>query len=397
LNLEIPTAEVFLPLLENEDARYLAAHGGRASAKSHFFAEKLVERCLMVPRTRALCVREHQVSLKNSVKQLVVDKIAHFKAGKYFEVLTSEIRTPGDGLIAFQGMKGHTADSVKSFEDFDLAWVEEAQRMSQKSLTLLRPTIRKPRSQMWFSWNPLSPKDPVDDFFRGAPNPDAAVVQSNYMDNPWISKEVLAEANYDKRRNPEQYGHVWLGQYLTKSKARVFSNWRIGEPHEFPSMVGRKRMYGADWGFATDPTVLIEVTVEGRTLYVTRELYRVGIEIDHTPAFFDQMDGAKKWPITADSARPETISYMKRHGYPTIRPSIKGANSVEEGVEFLKSFDIVVHPDCIHTIDELTLYSYKVDPLTEEVLPILADDKNHVIDAVRYAIERERRAKAGVF
>lgn len=118
----------------------------------------------------------------------------------------------------------------------------------------------------------------------------------------------------------------------------------------------------------------------------------VGCEIDQLPDLFDRVPDSRKWFITADSARPETISYMQKHGYPKINPAIKGSKSVEEGVEFLKSFDIVVHPRCIHTIQELTLYSYKVDPLTDKVLSVLEDKHNHVIDALRYACEGARRA-----
>lgn len=122
----------------------------------------------------------------------------------------------------------------------------------------------------------------------------------------------------------------------------------------------------------------------------------MGCEIDRTPALFDSLvpdepQSARKWPIRADSARPETISYMRRHGYDKIAAALKGPNSVMDGIEFLKSYDIVVHPRCRHTIDELTLYSFKIDEKTNEVLPVLEDKKNHVIDALRYAVEGVRR------
>jgi len=150
--------------------------------------------------------------------------------------------------------------------------------------------------------------------------------------------------------------------------------------------------FGADWGFASDPTVLIRCHVVGRTIYVDYEAYRVGCEIMDTPDLFFTIPDSEKWPIVADSARPETISHMRKHGFPKIMPAVKGPKSVEEGVEWLKSYDIVVHPRCQHTIDELTCYSYKTDPLTGQILPILADRDNHLIDALRYACEAIRRA-----
>lgn len=149
---------------------------------------------------------------------------------------------------------------------------------------------------------------------------------------------------------------------------------------------------GADWGFSVDPSCLIRGYTEGRTLFVDYEAWMIGCEIDQLPDLFDRVPESRKWFITADSARPETVSYMQRHGYPKINPAIKGPKSVEDGVEFLKSYDIVVHPRCQHVIDELSSYSYKIDPQTEQVLPILEDKKNHTIDALRYACEGLRRA-----
>ncbi|TGR16938.1 PBSX family phage terminase large subunit, partial [Mesorhizobium sp. M1C.F.Ca.ET.196.01.1.1] len=127
------------------------------------------------------------------------------------------------------------------------------------------------------------------------------------------------------------------------------------------------------------------------------EVYKGGCEIDNTPALFDslvpdQPQSARKWPIRADSARPETISYMRRNGYDKITAALKGPNSVMDGIEFLKSYDIIVHPRRKHTIDELSLYSFKTDEKTGEILPVLEDKKNHVIDALRYAVESLRRA-----
>ncbi|MDR6290626.1 MULTISPECIES: terminase large subunit [Inquilinus] len=130
--------------------------------------------------------------------------------------------------------------------------------------------------------------------------------------------------------------------------------------------------------------------VVGRILHVDHEAWRVGCEIDRTPALFDTVPGSRRWPITADSARPETISYMRRHGFGNLRPAKKGAGSVEEGIEFLKNHDIVVHPRCRHLIDELSLYSYRTDPKTGEIQPLLEDRENHAIDALRYALEGQR-------
>ena len=385
--LRIQTPEVFEPLLQ--PARYKGAHGGRGSGKSHFFGELWLEENVS-ERLDCVCLRETLKSLEFSVKKLLEQKIERFNAGAYFDVQDRRILSKQGGVTIFEGMQNHTADSIKSLEGFDRGWFAEAQRATDKSLTLLRPTLRKPGSQLWFDWNPDLASDPIDVLLRGPELPKGAiVVQANYMDNPWLPDELREEMEYDRRRDPDKYAHVWLGDYRRNSEARVFRNWTVEEFEVDKNAVIRQ---GADWGFSIDPTVLVQCYIEGRKLYVPYEAYRVGCEIVDTPALFMQVPESEKWPITADSARPETISHMQRNGFPKIMSAVKGAKSLEEGVEFLKSFDIIVHPRCTHLIDELTLYSYKTDPLTNLVMPVLADKDNHVIDALRYACEGVRRA-----
>ncbi|TSD85612.1 PBSX family phage terminase large subunit [Mycobacterium sp. KBS0706] len=297
---------------------------------------------------------------------------------------------PGGGRIIFQGMQNHTAESIKSLEGYDIAWVEEAQSLSARSLELLRPTIRKPGSELWFSWNPTQPKDPVDALFRGPVlPPDSLLVKANYSENPHFPAVLQAEMEWDRARDPDKHQHVWLGGYRRVSEAQVFKNWRV-EAFETPADV--RFLLGADWGFSTDPTVLVRCFVVGRTLFVDHEAYRVGCEIDRTADLFDTIPGARTWPIVADSARPETINYLQRHGFGNLRPAVKGAGSVEEGVAFLQNHDILVHPRCRHLIDELSLYSYRTDRHTGELRRQLEDRENHVIDALRYAVESRRHS-----
>lgn len=168
----------------------------------------------MRPGLRALCVREVQKSLKESAKRLIEDKIAALGVGAQFEVQRDLIVTPGNGLISFTGMQDHTAESVKSYEGADVAWIEEARSLSARSLTLLRPTIRKEGSEIWASWNPGFARDPIDDLLRGPnPPPDSIVVRANWNDNPWFPKTLSDEREYDRKHKPDQYGHIWEGEY----------------------------------------------------------------------------------------------------------------------------------------------------------------------------------------
>lgn len=387
-DLIIETPRVFMPLL-GDGLRYLGAHGGRGSGKSHFFGELAIERSV-VEKFDLVCVRENQKSLDQSVKKLLEGKIESMNAGYYFDVQDAKIKSIHGGIMTFQGMAAHTAESIKSLEGYDAAWVEEGQTLSQKSLDMLRPTIRKPLSQLWFSWNPRFATDPVDVLLRSEnPPPGSRIVEANFSDNPKFPDVLRAEMEYDRARDPDKYCHIWLGQYQQNSEARVFKNWRV---EEFERPEGTIFRLGADWGFSVDPSVLVRCSIEGNALYIDYEAYQVGCEIVNLPELFMSVPNAEKWPITADSSRPETISHMQKNGFPRIVAAVKGAKSLEEGVEFLKSFDIIVHPRCKHTIDELSLYRYKTDPLTDLVLPILEDKDNHVIDAIRYACEGARRA-----
>lgn len=207
---EVPRA--FVPLLAPR--RYKGAFGGRGGAKSHFFAEELVLRCFST-FTRAVCVREVQKSLRDSVRQLLVDKIQKLGLGSYFTILDDEIRGPQGSLIIFRGMQSYNAETIKSLEAYDVAWVEEAQTLSEHSLELLRPTIRREGSELWFSWNPRHRTDPVDLMFRKHPMPETEMVSVlvNWRDNPWFPEVLRTEMEFDKANDPEIAEHVWEGGY----------------------------------------------------------------------------------------------------------------------------------------------------------------------------------------
>lgn len=385
--LRIETPAVFEPLLK--PSRYKGAWGGRGSGKSHFFAELAVEESLL-QKCDIVCIREVQKTLGQSAKKLIEMKIEALGVGNRFKVLQSHIESDLGGVITFQGMQNHNADSIKSLEGYDRAWVEEAQNLSQRSLDLLRPTIRKPESELWFGWNPNYETDPVDVLLRSEdPPPDSVVVKANYRDNPWFPDVLKQEMEYDRKRDPEKFAHIWLGEYQQMSEARVFKNWTV---EEFERPKGTVHRLGADWGFSIDPSCLVRCDIEGNRLYVDYEAYMIGCEIVNLPELFDRVPESRKWFITADSARPETISYMQKHGYPRMNRAVKGPGSLEEGISFLQSFDIVVHPRCTHLIDELSMYRYKTDPMTGLVIPILEDKNNNLIDALRYACEGARKA-----
>ena len=238
-NLQVRTAAVFTPLLQ--PARYKGAHGGRGSGKSHFFGQRLVIEAVKRPGLRAVCIREVQKSLAQSSKRLVEDKIAAMGLSADFTVRKDAIETPGGGLILFQGMQAHTAESIKSLEGFDIAWIEEAQSLSARSLTLLRPTIRAEASEIWASWNPRRKTDAIDEFLRQKRPDGAVVVQANWRDNPWFPRALELERRIDQEKYPERYDHIWEGDY-----ARAFEGAYFARPLAEAMAEGRITRLAAD-------------------------------------------------------------------------------------------------------------------------------------------------------
>lgn len=219
IRVEVPRK--LRPLLQSR-ARYKGLYGGRGGAKSHFFAEQMIIRCATQP-TRAVCIREIQLSIRDSVRQLLIDKISKFGLSG-FTVLDSEIRGPNGSMIIFRGMQSYNADNIKSLEGYDIAWVEEAQNFSQASLDMLRPTLRSEGSELWFSWNPKNKTDPVDRFFRRNPPPDAISIMVNWRDNPWFPEVLYRDMMYDFATDEDKAAHVWNGAYGSPEGA-ILAKW----------------------------------------------------------------------------------------------------------------------------------------------------------------------------
>ena len=259
--LQIDVARAFRPLLE--PSRYKAAYGGRGSGKSQFFAGAVIALALRKPGLRVLSCREVQKSLKESAHRLLEQKIANFDVGHQFDIQETQIKTPGGGLIVFAGLQDHTAESIKSYEGFDVAWIEEAQTVSARSWNLLRPTIRKPGSEIWASWNPRLKSDAVDTTFRGGEVPtDSIIVNANWDSNPWFPAELEQERLDCLRMQAEQYDHIWGGGYVTVAEGAYFakdlalakSSGRIGPVAADPLM-----QYRAFWDIGTRDATAIWV------------------------------------------------------------------------------------------------------------------------------------------
>jgi phage terminase large subunit len=380
IKIQYPDKLVSLPDISS---RYVVLYGGRGSSKSWSIAQTLILKSLQ-SQALILCAREIQNTIKDSVHRLLSDTINRLQFNKYFDIVQDEIRCKNGSRFIFKGIH-HNVDNIKSLEGAKYCWIEEGQSISSESLDVIDPTIRMEGSQIYISLNPKEEDAPVYQNFILNNHPEATVIKVNYYDNPFLSNELKSLMSYCKQTDYDKYLHIWEGNVLKISEACIFKGHFEVKDFETPEKVEFK--FGVDWGYANDPAVLLRSFIIDDCLYIDQEAYSVGVEIPELPQFFDQIPNCKEYVNRADSARPELISYMLNLGYPVVGAK-KGPQSITAGNDYLKKFrKIYIHPRCNNTAYEFANYSYKIDKLTNKVLPIIVDKNNHCIDALRYAME----------
>ncbi|TJZ75591.1 PBSX family phage terminase large subunit [Chitiniphilus eburneus] len=391
--IDLRFAPKFKPLFR--PARYKVFYGGRGGGKSWEIARALVL-IASSRKVRILCAREIQNTIKDSVHKLLKDQIEALGLTPWFTITDTSIRSSVGSEFIFKGLR-YDVQGVKSTEGVDICWVEEAQTVSTDSWDVLIPTIRKEASEIWISFNPHEESDPTYQRFVLNPPDDAVVVEVNYCDNPWFPDVLRKEMEYCKRVDYEAYEHIWLGKPKKITAAVIFSGkYEVRAFNDELWLQADRLFFGADFGFAQDPSTLLRSFIVDKTLYIEHEAYGVGVEIDEMPELYDSVPGARDWPIKADNSRPETISYLRRQGF-NIDAADKWPGSVEDGIAHLRGFEkIVIHERCKHTADEARLYSYKVDRITKDVLPVIVDKHNHCWDGIRYSLDGYIQARGGL-
>jgi phage terminase large subunit len=385
IDLPEKLADLFLP--KRGSVQYRAMYGGRGSGKSYGAALVAALWGYRDP-LRILCTRELQVSIKESFHAELKAAIAAVPwLEAHYEVGVDYLRGKNGTEFLFRGLR-HNSSGIKSLAKIDLTIVEEAEDVPEESWLALEATVfRQPKSELWAIWNPRLDGSPVDKRFIKNPPANSLVTKVNYSDNPFFPAGLEALRKREQERlDPQTYAHVWEGEYLTNSNAQVFAG-KI-EVREFePEAHWQGPYYGGDFGFAQDPTAAVEVWLNDDCLYIRREAFKTGLEIDHTASFVTQaIPGFERETSRWDNSRPESISYLTRHGLPRAKACDKWAGSVEDGVSWLRSHRaIVIHADCGNMQREARLYSYKVDRLSGDIKSDIVDAHNHGWDAVRYA------------
>ena len=376
--------------------RYKIAYGGRGSSKSWTIARILLLKAMEKP-IRVLCLREIQDSIKDSVHKLLKDQIDLLEL-QGFIVQNDCIKHENGSEFLFKGLYTNLS-KIKSFEGVDIAWIEEGESISALSWQILDPTIRKPNSEIWISFNPRYENDIIYQSFIVNTPDNAIVIKVNWNDNKYFPKELEKQKDTMAINDPDLYLHIWEGQLKKNTSELIFNNkWLIDE---FESPTLTHFYYGADWGFSQDPNTVNRVYIGkykdmSNCLFIDHEIndrpYNeddkvTSTDIKYLPILWDKMPDIKRHKVNADSSRPETISHMKSKGFKVIG-AIKGKGSVEDGIEFMRSFDkIIIHKRCINTIFEFGNYKFKVDSKSGQVTNLIVDKYNHHIDAIRYALE----------
>lgn len=414
--VDLPIPAKLVPVFAKEGVRYRGAFGGRGSAKTRTFAMMSAVKAYQAAEQGIsgviLCGREFMNSLEESSMEEVKQAIRSIPwLNDYFDIGEKYIRTKCKRVnYVFCGLR-HNLDSIKSKARILLAWVDEAESVSDLAWKKLRPTVRESGSEIWVTWNPEKDGSATDKRFRKTPPKNSIIVEMNYNDNPWFP-DVLEEERIDDLNSLEysDYAWIWEGAYLENSDKQVLANKYVVQ--SFPDDLWQKAdrlLFGADFGFAKDPNTLVRMFMLDRNLYIEYEAYGAGVELNDMWKFYAGKDGAtdkqlsewevtddakfagipeaRKWPIKADNSRPETISHIKKQGF-NISAAKKWQGSVEDGITHLRGFkQIIIHPRCKETAKEARLYSYKTDRITGEVLPVIEDKNNHCWDAVRYGLD----------
>lgn len=363
-------------------------YGGRASGKSWSIARVLLMHGFEQP-LRILCCRELQTSIRESAHKLLKDQIRVLDLEDFYDVQADRIIAANGTEFIFEGLRANY-NKIRSYEGVTRLWVEEGQAVSARSWEELVPTvIRNAGVQCYVSFNPMSPDDPVWTEFVENPRPNSYVRKVSFRDNPYVAPELEAERKWLLATDPDAHAHIWDGNFRLVSDAQVLRGKYVAQEVEIdPGWAGP--YHGCDFGFSKDPTAAVRCWVddEARVLYVDREYWALGADIDALPGALEgAIHGVSRHVLQCDSARPETISYLTRNGVPNARAAEKWPGSVDDGVAYLRSFArIVIDPQCRHLLDECVRYSYKQDRLTGQPLPELLDAHNHLIDALRYAL-----------
>ncbi len=367
--------------LFDDNWREAAIYGGRFSLKSHTIARFLLIKARM-KKCRIACFREFQNSIAESSHQLLADLIKQYELSEFEVTNNAIVNTLNGSDFIFKGLH-HNEQSVKSIEGIDIAWVEEAQTVSQTSLEVLTPTVRSDGSKIIYSYNRLLENDPVHTRLVIEGRPNSLILNVNYdvaLKYGWMPDVIRLEMEDDKARRPSLYNTKWLG-LPASLESRIYKNWEVVDeiPHE-----ARLKRYGLDFGYANDPTAIVAVYEYNGGFILDEVVYKKGMLNEHIASVFNAIESA---PIIADSAEPKSIDELKLYNL-IVLPSQKGPGSVNQGIQYMQGQKISYTRRSVNLKDEYYSYLWTTDK-EGKLVNVPSSGFDHALDACRYALSPE--------
>ena len=386
-------APVYLPYLEKYDKRYVVFYGGAGSGKSYFVAQRLVYKALKDKR-KILVLRKVNRTTKNSTFQLLLDILEQFHLTKDCNINKTDytITLPSGSVFLCAGLDD--PEKLKSITGLTDAWLEEATEFTMDDFSQVDLRVRDPKAEnqeIVLSFNPVSKASWCYlHFFADNANleefrKEVRVIHTTYLDNPFLPNKFIDALNLMKHTNEIYYKIYALGEFGSLDKL-VYNNWQIMDFN--PQSIKGQPLCGLDFGYTNDPTAFIHsiLVPEEQRIYICKEWGGTGYLNDMIADKIKEM-GFSKSLIMADAAEQKSIEEIKRMGINRIKPCVKGKGSVLQGIQKLQQYELVVHPSCVNTIEELQNYSWKKDRNTNEYINEPIDLYNHYLDALRYSLQ----------
>jgi phage terminase large subunit len=405
--MSLKTNEVYLPEIIgkgygtywNYKGRYRVVKGSRASKKSTTTALNMIYRIMTYPDSNGLVIRKVFRTVKDSCFSQLKWAIHRLKVDKYWKATNSPLELtylPTGQKILFRGLDDPLKVTSVAVDKGSLCflWIEEAYEiMSEDDFNMLDESIRGQVpdglfKQITLTLNPWNDRHWIKRRFFDREDKDILAITTNYKCNEWLDKADLKVFDEMKIHNPKRYRVAGLGEWGVVD-GLVYEN--IEEKRfDISSLVGQEKIesvFGLDFGYTNDPTALFcgLIDLKNKVIYVFDELYKKGLSNKRIYEEVEAM-GHRKESIIADSAEPKSIDELRSLGLTRVRAAKKGKDSILNGIQFIQDFKLVIHPRCVNFLTEVTNYQWAKDKFDNSInKPI--DDFNHLMDAMRYAIE----------
>lgn len=381
--------------------RYRVCKGSRASKKSKTTALNNITRLMEYPQANLLCVRKTYRTLKDSCFTELKWAIHRLGVDAWWDIKESPLEMtykPTGQKILFRGLDDPLKVTSITVEVGVLCWlwIEEAYEISSEAdFDTLDESIRGEVppglfKQITLTFNPWNEHHWIKHrFFDAAPDPDILAMTTNYTCNEWLDAADKKVFETMKRNNPRRYRVAGLGDWGIV-EGLVYENWeeRLFSIDEVRKTPGIKSAFGLDFGYTNDPTALFcgLIDTSSKTLWVFDEIYKPGMSNEDIAAAVIEAGYAKE-RIRADSAEPKSIDRLYALGLAHIRRARKGKDSINNGIDFIQDYKIFIHPRCTNFLTEIGNYTWDTDTKTGKKLNRPIDDFNHLMDAMRYALE----------